>query len=251
MIYLPYYTAWDDAGKPLVSFDRERIVRNHAGFSWEGRVHETLTHPHPKKITKLRLDIPIFHYSVKTTYSDRNLLIYKKQLAEGETLSLRDTFYYARELLYHENWDQAYPLFYHIFTGPSRLEGNKIEHADFSRNVISTLPHGKQPLLFFFIPFPSTSPGLRSAAASENCFCKTHNTSKLSSGTVQPWHVLKMRLPVHSFSMIATITYPACSYVFAMTGWEIPKKQNSTIKRPACIALIHLLTFKMKSIFNL
>lgn len=83
MIYLPYYTAWDDAGKPLVSFDRERIVRNHAGFSWEGRVHETLTHPHPEKITKLRLDIPIFHYSVKTTYSDRNLLIYKKQLAEG------------------------------------------------------------------------------------------------------------------------------------------------------------------------
>lgn len=78
MIYLPYYTAWDDAGKPLVSFDRERIVRNHAGFSWEGRVHETLTHPHPEKITKLRLDIPIFHYSVKTTYSDRNLLIYKK-----------------------------------------------------------------------------------------------------------------------------------------------------------------------------
>lgn len=131
--------------------------------------------------------------------------------------------------------------------------GRKIKSkpADFSRNVISTLPHGKQPLLFFFIPFPSISPGLRSAAASENCFCKTHNTSKLSSGTVQPWHVLKMRLPVHSFSMIATITYPACSYVFAMTGWEIPKKQNSTIKRPACIALIHLLTFKMKSIFNL
>ena len=249
MIYLPYYTAWDDAGKPLVSFDRERIVRNHAGFSWEGRVHETLTHPHPEKITKLRLDIPIFHYSVKTTYSDRNLLIYKKQLAEGETLSLRDTFYYARELLYHENWDQAIHYFTTFLQDPAGWRESK--PADFSRNVISTLPHGKQPLLFFFIPFPSTSPGLRSAAASENCFCKTHNTSKLSSGTVQPWHVLKMRLPVHSFSMIATITYPACSYVFAMTGWEIPKKQNSTIKRPACIALIHLLTFKMKSIFNL
>ena len=131
--------------------------------------------------------------------------------------------------------------------------GRKIKSkpAGFSHNVISTLPHGKQPLLLFFIPFPSTSPGLRSAAASENCFCKTHNTSKLSSGTVQPWHVTKMRLPVHSFSTIATITYPACSYVFAMTGWEIPKKQNSTIKKPAFITLIHPLIFKMRSIFNL
>ena len=127
MIYLPYYTAWDDAGKPLVSFDRERIVRNHAGFSWEGRVHETLTHPHPEKITKLRLDIPVFHYSVKTTYSDRNLLIYKNQLAEGETLSLRDTFYYARELLYHENWDQAIHYFTTFLQDPAGWKENKIE----------------------------------------------------------------------------------------------------------------------------
>ena len=63
MIFLPYHIASDESGNPLVSCDRERIVRNHAGFSWEGCVHEVLTHPNQSNLAQLRLNIPIIHCS--------------------------------------------------------------------------------------------------------------------------------------------------------------------------------------------
>lgn len=127
MILLPYHITSDESGNPLISFDRERIIRNHAGFLWQGRVHEALTHPDPASLTKLRLAIPVFHRSIKTSYSDRNLRIYEKQLEEGITLTLRDTFYYGRELFYHQKWEEAIHQLTTFLQDPGSWKENKIE----------------------------------------------------------------------------------------------------------------------------
>ncbi len=127
MIFLPYHIASDESGNPLVSCDRERIVRNHAGFSWEGCVHEVLTHPNQSNLAQLRLNIPIIHCSAKTSYSDRNLLIYEKQIQSSKTLTLRDTFYYGRELFYHEKWEEAIHHLTVFLQSSGGWKENKIE----------------------------------------------------------------------------------------------------------------------------
>ena len=57
--------------------------------------------------TVVYADIAVTHKSVKTVYGDRNLRIYEKQIADGETLSPRELFYYGRELYYHGRYDDA------------------------------------------------------------------------------------------------------------------------------------------------
>lgn len=127
MIFLPYYLASDNDGNPLVSCDRERIIRNHAGFSWEGCVHEVLVPAEQKSTSKLRLDFPVLHRPVKTDSGNRNLMIYEKKLQKGETLTLRDAFYYGRELYDHKKWDAAIRNLIAFLQHPDGWTENKIE----------------------------------------------------------------------------------------------------------------------------
>ncbi len=127
MVFLPYYIVSDEDGNPLISCDRERIIRNHTGFLWEGRVHEVLTHPDLFSLAKFRLELPIFHKSIKTVYSDRNLRIYENQIKEGTTLTLRDTFYYGRELFYHKKWKDAIRQLTTFLQNPGSWKENRIE----------------------------------------------------------------------------------------------------------------------------
>lgn len=127
MIFLPYYLASDNNGNPLVSCDRERIIRNHAGFSWKGCVHEVLVPPDLKIYAKIRLDLPVIHRPIKSGKQDRNLQIYEKQLQAGQTLSLRDTFYYGKELYDHQKWEMAIQNFTVFLQHPDGWIENKIE----------------------------------------------------------------------------------------------------------------------------
>ena len=103
VIMLRYNTGFDETGKPVFSFYRERLLRNSKAFVWKGRVHEAVEYSGPV----LYWDIAVTHRSVKRVYSDRNLRIYEKQLADGEPLSPRDWFYYGRELYYHKRYEKA------------------------------------------------------------------------------------------------------------------------------------------------
>ncbi len=103
VVMLRYHTAFDEQGKPVFTYYRERLIRTAIDFCWKGRVHEAIVHSG----RVLYSDVAISHHSVKTSYSDRNLRIYEKQIAAGEALSPRDRFYYGRELYYHKYYDQA------------------------------------------------------------------------------------------------------------------------------------------------
>lgn len=94
-VMMPYHYAFLESGAPSLVFDRERIVRRAAGFSFSGAVHEAMA----VSGNVIRADIVVRHTGKHGERSNtRNLSIYESMLARGGKLSARDQYYYAREL---------------------------------------------------------------------------------------------------------------------------------------------------------
>lgn len=113
-VTMKYNLAFDQYGNVTTSLRRNRLVRNSRHFQWIGAVHEYLA----VSGNILDSDIAVTHQS-EWHDSDRNLKIYEKRLAEGESFSPRDQYYYANELLDHQMVDKAI-LWYQMF-----LEGGQ------------------------------------------------------------------------------------------------------------------------------
>lgn len=122
-VMMPYETAFDKNGRAVFSYYRERILRRSRGFLWHGRVHEAIS----VDGDIIYSDIPLEHRSQKTSYGDRNLRIYERQISEGVPLSPRDTFYYGRELYYHRNYLAAAAILLHFLSLGSGWVENRIE----------------------------------------------------------------------------------------------------------------------------
>lgn len=123
VVMMPYNTAFDESGNVLFSYYRERIVRNSPEYRWEGRVHEAIS-PTGKVIY---YDAAISHKKEKASYSDRNLRIYEKMIAQGDSFSPRDMFYYGRELYYHSRFNEAISVFSDFLSEQSAWIENKID----------------------------------------------------------------------------------------------------------------------------
>lgn len=104
VVMCSYVTSYDKDFNPTFEYVRERIVKNTPSLRFTDRVHEVII-PQGKVIT--RGDIKIYHNHKNKPYTDRNLQIYKKMLAEKIEFSPRQQFYYARELMYNNLLDQA------------------------------------------------------------------------------------------------------------------------------------------------
>lgn len=123
VVMMRYNTAFDEEGKPVFTYYRERLIRRSIPFAWSGRVHEAIVH---SGRTRYADHVAVTHRSVKSTYSDRNLRIYEKQAAEEE-LSARDQFYYGRELYYHKHYNRAKKVLIHFLSGQDGWLENNIE----------------------------------------------------------------------------------------------------------------------------
>lgn len=100
---LKYVTTYDKDYRSLFCFYRERIVKRSGHFQWHDPVHEVII---PRgNITYT--DISIYHQKKKPIKKDRNLNIYRKFLANGNKLTPRQHFYYARELFFNDEIDEA------------------------------------------------------------------------------------------------------------------------------------------------
>ena len=58
---------------------------------------------------------------------DRNLRIYEKMLAGGETLEPRHQLYYGRELYYHQRYPETEAVLVEFLKNPSGWLENKID----------------------------------------------------------------------------------------------------------------------------
>ena len=103
LVMAPYHTAFDAGGHPLFTYYRERLLRREAGFRWEGAVHEAIAPAGRIHYT----DAAVTHKKERPGDPDRNLRIFQKLLAAGTPLAPREQFYYARELYYHKDYEEA------------------------------------------------------------------------------------------------------------------------------------------------
>ncbi len=106
VVMCPYIAATDEFGNSTLSYYRERIIKNGVGFKWEGFVHECIA-PRGKIINS---EFSVMHAKPKERtlgVSDRNLMIYIKNISAGKTLSARDKFYFGRELYYNRLYSEA------------------------------------------------------------------------------------------------------------------------------------------------
>jgi GT2 family glycosyltransferase len=97
-----YHLAFDQKGEPTHSLRRHRLVKRLNHFRWQGVVHEYLqVGGHV-----VESDVAVSHLPVERD-PDRNLAIYEKKLANGETLSPRDLYYFANECVDHGLYEKA------------------------------------------------------------------------------------------------------------------------------------------------
>jgi len=123
VVMMPYHAAFDAQGRPLFVYPRERLIKNHAGFVWEGAVHEVIT----PRDRVLHSDIVIEHRKVKAGDPDRNLRIFEQQRAAGKRLGPRQHYYYARELHYHQRYAEAAAAFADFLSMPGGWLENRME----------------------------------------------------------------------------------------------------------------------------
>ncbi len=123
VVMMRYQTGFDETGRPIFSYWRERLLKNHAGFRWEGRVHEAVT----PKGNIVYSNISVEHRKVGAGDPDRNLRIYETMIREGEPLDPRAQYYYGRELFYHERNRDAECVFRNFLREPRGWSENKIE----------------------------------------------------------------------------------------------------------------------------
>ena len=130
MVYLRYDVAFDEQGTPTLSYFRERIVRTSQDYRWVGEIHEVI----PQRGVTEHREISIEHRKLHPTEAGRNLRIFQKMLAEGKKLDPRQTFYYARELMYTGDYPAAIAQFQQFLeSGEGWVENNISACQDMAR----------------------------------------------------------------------------------------------------------------------
>lgn len=107
MVMMRYDTAFDEYNNPTFWYYRERIFKTACHFQWIGEIHEVI----PQSGNTQYTDIRVLHKKLHPTEQGRNLRIFEKMLKDGKTLDPRQQFYYARELMYNQRYDEAIRLF--------------------------------------------------------------------------------------------------------------------------------------------
>ncbi|PHD68085.1 tetratricopeptide repeat-containing glycosyltransferase [Bacillus toyonensis] len=109
-IMMGYHLGFDENNNIVTTLQRKRLVRRESSFQWIGVVHEDLHTS--SEISYMNSDISIFHNRSLKEYqkrskTNRNIKIYEKLLAQGNTMSAHDIYHYAQELKNHEQYEKA------------------------------------------------------------------------------------------------------------------------------------------------
>ncbi len=103
MLMFKYNLNLDENGIPALSYYRERIVKRSKGYKWISPIHEVI--PRSGKI--LYEDIAITHKKLHPSDPKRNITIFENMKKQGLKFDARQTFYYARELMYAKRFEES------------------------------------------------------------------------------------------------------------------------------------------------
>lgn len=121
IVMMNYNITFDSMGRPTFSYNRERLMRRAKEYQWKGAIHEVIV----PSGNIIHSKVSISHKKLHPTDPDRNLKIFEKILATGGLLDSRQQFYYARELSYHQRYDEAIEVLLEFLnTGNGWVENN-------------------------------------------------------------------------------------------------------------------------------
>lgn len=108
-VSMNYHLSFDPEGNVDAFIRRYRLVKRAKQFQWIGAVHEYLE----VGGNLFDSDIAVSHLPLTHDHS-RNITIYQQLIKSGATLTPRDTFYFANELLDHHQFEDAI-YYYELF----------------------------------------------------------------------------------------------------------------------------------------
>lgn len=94
IVTFKYYTHFDEHGTPTLTSTRGRLIKREKNYKWNDPVHEYINLSGNIFYAN---DIYVWHKK-QADYTDRNLKIYQQMVKEGQKLSPRGMYYFAREL---------------------------------------------------------------------------------------------------------------------------------------------------------
>lgn len=142
VVMMIYDTGFDENGKAVFSYYRERLIRNCTKARWQGRVHEAV-----QPFGEVRWeDIHFEHRKKKEDFSDRNLRIYEKMIGEGQKLEPREQFYYGRELYDHERYEEAERIFEQFLREPAAWLENRLDAVRLRASCLRVLQREEESL---------------------------------------------------------------------------------------------------------
>ena len=121
-VMMRYNTGFDPQGNVTFFCYRERLSKRNGNFKWKEPVHEYLD----AGWRRITADICITHAKSHGRQNNRNILIYENLLAQGEELSPRGMYYYARELKDHARYTDAIKYFRLFLDGEQGWVEDKI-----------------------------------------------------------------------------------------------------------------------------
>jgi glycosyltransferase involved in cell wall biosynthesis len=110
-----------DVGFGMTYF-RERLMKRTKNYQWLAPIHECIS----PVGNVVRLDIAIKHAKKGKTEPGRNLRIFEKMVSENYPFSMREKYYYARELMWNNRVDEAIVLFEEVIKSPMSYRPNVI-----------------------------------------------------------------------------------------------------------------------------
>ncbi|RDY25404.1 glycosyltransferase family 2 protein [Romboutsia weinsteinii] len=96
------YVSVDESNNPKCICRRNRLVKREKNFKWVGFIHEYI------KVdgSICDSDVYIIHNKIKNN-ENRNLDIYKSNIAKGNQFTDRDLYYYGKELYCNKMWEEC------------------------------------------------------------------------------------------------------------------------------------------------
>lgn len=156
-VSMNYHLGFDEEGNVTSLLRRYRLVKRENNFRWIGAVHEFLS----VSGNLVDGDVAVTH-SPLSHDRERNLRIYRRLIESGETLSPRDTFYYANELMDHSLFEEA-SIYYKKFLGSKLgwIEDEiraclKLADCYYELNNKESALHATLQTLTFDVPRPET-----------------------------------------------------------------------------------------------
>jgi len=149
MVMFKYNLNLDENGIPALSYYRERIVKRSKGYKWVSPIHEVI----PRSGKVLYEDIAITHKKLHPSDPKRNITIFENMKKQGLNFDARQTFYYARELMYAKRFEESINEYNKFLTLPDAWLENKISACLDLYNIYLNLGNDTKALSFLFKSF--------------------------------------------------------------------------------------------------